>query len=279
MSFGLPSGEKPRLTYGGYLRVRELISLQQLHSDPPQHDETLFIIIHQVYELWFKQLLHEIDTVVERLNRDEPLSAHKLLRRCIEIERVLVSQIAVLETMTPMDFLAFRDRLMPASGFQSAQFREMEFACGIKEPRMIKGFAEGTPERARLEARLASPTVGDAFYGLLRRRGFNLPAGDSEADDDAHQTRVRELTRIYREPENHYDLYLLAESQIEMDEVFSLWRLTHIKMVERMIGGKTGTGGSEGAAYLRKTVDRQFFPELWELRTHLSVMSGSEPGS
>src|SRR5262245_35268302 len=222
MSFGLPGGEKPRLTYGGYLKVSDLTSLQQLLSDPPQHDETLFIIIHQVYELWFKQLLHEIDTIVAHLNLDDALLAHRLLRRCIEIERVLVSQIAVLETMTPMDFLAFRDHLLPASGFQSHQFRELEFVCGLKDKRMLNGFEPGSDQRARLEARFQAPTLGDAFYGLLRRRGFDLPEGD---DEPAHKTRVRELMKIYQNSSQHYDLFLLAESLIELDEVFSLWRL------------------------------------------------------
>jgi tryptophan 2,3-dioxygenase len=270
MSFGLPSSREPRLTYGGYLKVRELISLQQLHSDSGHHDETLFIIIHQVYELWFKQLLHEVDTIIEHLNRGEPLSGHRLVRRCIEIERVLVNQIAVLETMTPMDFLVFRDHLMPASGFQSFQFRELEFVCGLKDQRMLGTFEKGSPERKRLEKRLADPTLGDAFYGLLGRRGFELPTGDDPA---AKKTRIGELLRLYQQAEHHYDLFLLAESLIEMDEVFSLWRLHHIKMVERMIGSKTGTGGSEGAAYLKKTVDRQFFPELWELRSFMSKSS------
>jgi tryptophan 2,3-dioxygenase len=273
MSFGLPPSKEPRLTYGGYLKVRELISLQQLHSES-HHDETLFIIIHQVYELWFKQLLHEIDTIIEHLNRDEPLSAHRLVRRCIEIERVLVSQIAVLETMTPMDFLMFRDQLMPASGFQSFQFREVEFVCGLKDKRMLNTFEAGSPERARLEKRLSEPALGDALYGLLRRRGFDLPGGD---DEMARQSRLHELVRLYQQADRHYDLFLLVESLIEMDEVFSLWRLHHIKMVERMIGSKTGTGGSEGAAYLKKTVDRQFFPDLWEVRSYLSVNTGGCP--
>ncbi len=266
MPFGLPE-ENQQLTYGGYLKIRELTSLQQLMSDPLQHDETLFIIIHQVYELWFKQLLHEIDTIIDRLNQDDPLSAHRLLRRCIEIQRVLVNQVAVLETMTPMDFLAFRDHLNPASGFQSHQFRELEFVSGLKDRRYLKNYREGSDERARLESRLDGPSIGDAFYLMLGRRGFDLPAGE---DEQSSQRRIHQLTRIYEESDKHYDLFLLAESLIEYDETFALWRLHHIKMVERMIGSKAGTGGSEGAAYLKKTVDRKFFPELWELRTGLS---------
>ena len=268
MSFGLPPRkDQPQLTYGGYLKVRELISLQHLHSDPPQHDEMLFIVIHQVYELWFKELLHELDTIVERLDSDQSLAAHKLVRRCIEIERVLVGQIEVLETMMPVDFLAFRDHLMPASGFQSHQFRELEYVSGLKDGRFLKNYEPGSSERARLEARLEKPSLGEAFYSMLRRRGFDLPI---EPDEANQQRRISELKRIYEHAEKHYDLFLLAESLIEYDEMFSMWRLRHIKMVERMIGSKTGTGGSEGASYLKKTVERRFFPDLWDLRTELS---------
>ncbi|HKP85976.1 MAG TPA: tryptophan 2,3-dioxygenase family protein [Blastocatellia bacterium] len=277
MSFGLPPGkDREQLTYGDYLKVSELISLQHLRSEPSQHDETLFIIIHQVYELWFKQLLHEVDTIIERLDKDETLAAHRLLRRCMEIERLLVNQVAVLETMTPMDFLAFRDHLRPASGFQSSQFRELEFLSGLKDRRYLKNYTPGTDEYARLEARFEQPSLGDAFYDMLRRRGFNLPAGSDggDGDDAASERRVRELMRIYEGASLHYDLFLLAESLIEYDEMFSLWRLRHIKMVERMIGTKTGTGGSEGAAYLKKTVERRFFPELWEVRNYLSKSNG-----
>jgi tryptophan 2,3-dioxygenase len=279
MSFGLPDREEePQLTYGGYLKVRELIGLQQLRSAPTQHDETLFIIIHQVYELWFKQLLHELDTIIERLNDDETLMAHRLLRRCIEIERLLVNQVAVLETMTPMDFLAFRDHLRPASGFQSFQFREIEYVSGLKDKRFLKGYEPESEEHQRLVARLAQPSVLDAFYDLLRRRGFDLPAdtvsagGESSIENPAaHERRVRELLRIYVDAENYYSLFLLAESLIEYDEMFAMWRLRHVKMVERMIGTKSGTGGSEGAAYLRKTVERKFFPELWEVRNYIGA--------
>lgn len=278
MSFGLPvSRDENQLTYGGYLKVRELTSLQQLLSDPPQHDETLFIIIHQTYELWFKQLLHELDAIIGRLDADQPLAAHRLIRRCVEIERVLVNQVAVLETMMPMDFLAFRDHLMPASGFQSSQFRELEFVSGLKDPGYLTAHEPGSAEYARMKSRLERPTVGDAFYGLLARRGFDLPPGagqTSDARDPAHERRISELMRIYLNAGEHYDLFLLAESLVEYDEVFSLWRLRHVKMVERMIGSRTGTGGSEGVAYLKKTVEQQFFPELWELRNYLSNKSG-----
>jgi len=281
MPFGLPPppGE-PQLTYGGYLKVCELISLQHQLSDPPQHDEMLFIVIHQVYELWFKELLHELDAIIKRLDTDEPLAANRLVRRCIEIERVLVDQIAVLETMMPTDFLAFRDHLMPASGFQSFQFRELEYVSGLKDARFLKNYEQGSEERKKLELRLTRPTLADAFYAMLGRRGFDLPeaaAATGEIRTSIEQQRITELVRVYQDAEKHYALFLLAESLIEYDEMFSMWRLRHINMVERMIGSKTGTGGSEGAAYLRKTVDRKFFPELWELRSHLSKKSERLP--
>ena len=231
MAFG---SDETKLSYGSYLKVDDLIGLQTLLSNPPRHDELLFIIIHQVYELWFKQLLHELDAIEARLRAGEPLGAQRLFRRCIEIERVLIQQLTVLETMTPNDFLKFRDHLMPASGFQSVQFRLLEKKCG--------------------------GSLLDAFNDLVRTRGFELGETD----------RARELVRIYQEPDNHYDLYLLCESMVEFDELFTLWRVHHVQMVERMIGSKPGTGGSPGVSYLRTTLDRRFFPDLWELRTHLS---------
>lgn len=272
MAFGLrPKEGEPRLSYGSYLRVPQLLELQVLESDPPQHDEMLFIIVHQVHELWFRQLLHEMDAVMGCMDGDDALGARRLLERCTEIERVLIAQVEVLETMTPNDFLEFRDRLMPASGFQSAQFRCIEFVCGLRDDRHLTQHAEGSPERRMMKARLEGPTLGERFEALLRRRGFDLPAGTGEA---ARDRRVRELTRLYHEHRAHYDLYLLAEALIEFDERFSLWRLHHVAMVERMIGAKPGTGGSEGVSYLRTTLNRKFFPELWELRSHLSRRQG-----
>jgi tryptophan 2,3-dioxygenase len=273
MSFGLPHGGSA-VTYGEYLKIRELTSLQQLRSDPPHHDETLFIVIHQVYELWFKEMLHDLDGVLRRMENDEVLPAHRLLSRCIEIQRVLIQQVSVLETMTPMDFLAFRDHLRPASGFQSAQFREIEYLAGLKEVRHLENYAEGDPERGALQRRLQARSLRDAFDDLLRRAGFDLPpvdAGDGPAAEAARRRRLDSLMRIYREAEAHYPLFLLAESLIEFDERFTLWRIRHVQMVERVIGGRPGTGGSEGAAYLRGTVERRFFPELWEIRSLLGA--------
>jgi tryptophan 2,3-dioxygenase len=275
MSFGLPDGKS--LSYGGYLRVPELLALQECRSQPAQHDETLFIVIHQVYELWFKQLLHEVDAVLGRLDRDDVLHADRMLRRCIEIQRVLVAQLKVLETMTPMDFLAFRDHIMPASGFQSAQFRELEFVSGLKDPRFL-AFFQGSPDHDRLQRRLTARTLPDAYHDLLRRRGFDLPeaaAGDDEGLREAkHRRRLEELMRVYREADAHYALFLLSEALIEYDEMFLIWRFRHVQMVERVIGARPGTGGSEGSGYLRTTIERRFFPELWELRSYLGMPGG-----
>jgi tryptophan 2,3-dioxygenase len=259
MPFGRPDSEQ-KLSYGGYLRVDDLISLQQLRSDPAQHDETLFIIIHQVYELWFKQLLHELDAVVGHLDRDHVLVGLRLLRRCHEIQRVLVAQVAVLETMTPMDFLAFRDHLMPASGFQSAQFREIEFLAGLSEPRFLDSYEAGSAPRLRLEGRLAGRTLRAAFHDLLTRRGFTPDAAG--------------VASLYRGSAEQMDLFLLAEALLDFDEMVTLWRMRHVQMVERIIGGRPGTGGSDGASYLRGTVARRVFPELWEARNLIQGAAG-----
>jgi tryptophan 2,3-dioxygenase len=277
MAFGIrPADGEARLSYGSYLKVPELLELQQRLSEPEQHDELLFIIIHQVHELWFRQLLHELDAVIRCLDGDDVLGAHRLLRRCIEIQRVLVGQVSVLETMTPNDFLTFRDELMPASGFQSAQFRELEFLCGRKDERQLDHYGEGSRARARLVRRLGEPTLGDRFDALIDRR---LPAGAAGVEDEDVgdvSLRVRTLIRLYQRPRSDYELYLLAEAMIEFDEMFYLWRLRHIAMVERMIGSKPGTGGSDGVAYLRTTLGHKFFPDLWEVRTGLGVRAGAE---
>lgn len=251
----------PALTYGRYLQIDALLELQRPRSDGPEHDELLFIVIHQVYELWFKQLLHELDAIVTHLDRDDVLGGLRLLRRCHEIQRVLVAQVAVLETMTPMDFLAFRDHLMPASGFQSAQFREIEFLAGLAEPRYLESYEPGSAQRARLERRLGGRTLRAAFHDLLVRRGFTA---DAEG-----------VASLYRSAAAQMELFLLAEALLDFDEMVTLWRMRHVQMVERIIGGRPGTGGSDGASYLRGTVARRVFPELWEAR---NLIQGAERG-
>jgi tryptophan 2,3-dioxygenase len=250
------------ITYGEYLKIPELLSLQQCRSSPPHHDEPLFIMIHQVYELWFKLVLHEIDTACRELGADRVVEATRLLRRVVEIQRLLVHQIRILETMRPQDFLGFRYHLNPASGFQSVQFREIEFLLGMKNPGILSSIVASPPEVERLQQRLAAPSLPDVVDLVLERRGF--PKGGEEGS-----WRLDALVRIYEEPETYADLNALCEVLVEMDECLSLWRTHHVHMVERMIGAKRGTGGSEGAAYLRTTLARRAFPDLWAVRTRI----------
>jgi tryptophan 2,3-dioxygenase len=251
---------EPALTYGSYLRIDELLDLQHERSDPPHHDELLFIIIHQVYELWFRQMLHEIEAAMQNLSAGEPLKVSKQFRRIHAIQRLLEQQVDVLETMTPQEFNAFRERLNPASGFQSAQFREIEFICGAAKTGYLKFLEPTSSERVRLERRLAQPTLYDALKELLRERGF---AVTTSAD------LIASYREIYEHEQEHYALYILLEDFIEFDERMLLWRGRHLRMVERMIGMKPGTGGSLGARYLQTTLEKRFFPELWAVRTEL----------
>jgi tryptophan 2,3-dioxygenase len=257
-SFGEEGGQ---LTYGRYLRIPELLSQQMLLSDPPVHDELLFIIVHQAYELWFKELLHELTTVRDALLTGTVWRARQLLRRVHVIERLLVSQIDVLETMTPQDFGEFRSALAPASGFQSVQFRELEFLSGAKDPEFVRRFRSLTDdERARLSARLTEPTLWDAYVDLLAARG--LPVGSDKQIMAA-------LVTVARDRPHLDDLWELAEDLLTHDELAGLWRARHVQMVERQIGTKSGTGGSTGAPYLHGRVPLRYYPLLWELRDSL----------
>ena len=268
-------GQNAPLSYNKYLRVPELINLQTCLSSPAQHDELLFITVHQAYELWFKQILHEIDAAINLMSQDRTGEAAQALRRVIEIEKLLVMQIHILETMSPLRFLGFRDELNPASGFQSMQFREIEFSSGLKDERILREFADDNFAQKRLATRLETPSLADAFFALLRRAGFDAPADDNtdESDEsvDTSNRRTRAIVELLTHTEKFYQEYQLAENLLEYDEYFSLWRSHHIKMVERMVGAKRGTGGSEGVGYLKTTLDKKFFPELWEARTYLST--------
>jgi tryptophan 2,3-dioxygenase len=253
--------EGARLTYGSYLRVQELLDQQRLESDPPAHDELLFITIHQVYELWFKQLLHELGAVREEMFSGHLWRARHLLGRVVSIEDVLIRQVGVLETMTPQDFLVFRDRLAPASGFQSVQFRELEFLSGAKDPGYLERFRGLTAdERARLELRLEEPSLWDAFLHVVRRAGL-------QADDD-EQLTASMLTVAANRP-RYGEVWELAERLLDHDANAAMWRSRHVLMVERQIGTKSGTGGSSGSPYLRSRLGLHYYPLLWELRSHL----------
>ncbi|MFZ0885904.1 MAG: tryptophan 2,3-dioxygenase family protein [Candidatus Acidiferrales bacterium] len=266
-----------KLTYSSYLEVPELLKLQHPESSPPHHDELLFIIVHQTYELWFKELLHDLDAVVANLreaaadptSRDGVYEAARLLRRCTEIMRVLVEQFTILETMLPTHFLAFREKLAPASGFQSEQFRELEFLCGLKDEKMLR-YHELTPEtHAILNRRLREDSLRDVFFQALEALG-TLPTSAADASEaEKFQARAQAIHALYRDERNHRDWIDVCERLTEFDELVVGWRLRHIQMVERTIGIRMGTGGSTGSSYLKLTLDKKFFPELWEARTYL----------
>jgi tryptophan 2,3-dioxygenase len=239
------------------------LSLQRPQSDPPAHDELLFIVIHQVYELWFKVLVFELVSIRDSIQAGAVGRALHLLSRVHAIEHVLIEQIPVLESMSPQDFLEFRMNLAPASGFQSVQFREIEWLSGLPDESYLARLKGSDEQMASLRRRRDEPTLWDAFCALLESSGLPMP----EADEG---TRRRSLVMMAQDRERFEDEFRLAESLLTHDELFCMWRVRHVLMVERQIGSKTGTGGSTGASYLRTTLDKRFYPELWALRSYLS---------
>ncbi|HEY9684745.1 MAG TPA: tryptophan 2,3-dioxygenase family protein [Oculatellaceae cyanobacterium] len=276
--YSVSGGGKSALTYNSYLRVNELKELQICQSNPPHHDEPLFIIIHQTYELWFKLILHELDVVISYLNKDKIRRATFFMRRVNAIMSLLVNQIHILETMSPMEFLGFRNNLNPASGFQSTQFREIEVAGGLRDERLLVHFKNEGEAFANIQKRMEQPSLGDVFYAFLRRHGFKLPVSEQKLAFDATEAqsaaaeklqndRLQEMRKIYERPEEYFDYHDFAETLVDFDEHLTLWRSHHVTVVERVIGFKTGTGGSEGVHYLRSTLNKRCFPDLWKLRT------------
>ena len=257
------------LTYTSYLKVDELLSLQRPRSEG-EHDETLFIIIHQVYELWFKEILHELDYCRRLLGDDDVHRAQHTLKRILTILKVLVAQLDILETMTPTEFLTFRERLESASGFQSDQFRAVEFSLGVKSRASVERFPEGSRARLGLERRWAEPTLWDAFLRYLAREGYPVPRAHAERDVTARVEASKEIQTIlvdlYRTSPKNSEL---CERLVDLDEGIMEWRYRHVKMVERTIGAKRGTGGSAGSKYLSATLNQPAFPDLWEIRTQL----------
>lgn len=257
------------VTYGRYLKIDELLSLQQ-PWDEVEHDEMLFIVIHQVYELWFKEVLHELDYCGRLLSAGDASRAQHTLKRVLTIMKVMVSQLDVLETMTPTEFLTFRERLESASGFQSDQFRQLEFALGRKSRPSVDRFAEGSRARAALEARWSAPTLWDAFLAYLVGQQYPVPAELQGRDVTAPIEPSQELQDVFidiyrNDPKNAE----LCERLVDLDEGIQEWRYRHVKMVERTIGSKSGTGGSAGSQYLRTTLNQALFPDLWEIRARL----------
>ena len=257
------------LNYASYLKLDELLSLQRPRSEG-EHDEMLFIVIHQVYELWFKEVLHELDYCRALLDGGDAHRAQHTLKRILTILKVLVAQLDVLETMTPAEFLTFRERLESASGFQSDQFRALEFTLGRKLRASLERFPEGTRARAELGRRWGEPTLWDAFIRYLARAGHPVPDAELRRDVTAPirpSLAIQEiLARIYREDPGNSEL---CERLVDLDEGIMEWRYRHVKMVERTIGAKQGTGGSAGSKYLRTTLNEPVFPDLWEIRTQL----------
>jgi tryptophan 2,3-dioxygenase len=257
------------VTYGKYLKIDELLSLQQ-PRDEVEHDEMLFIVIHQVYELWFKVVLHELDYCARLLASCDVQRARHTLKRILTILKVMVSQLDILETMTPTEFLTFRERLDSASGFQSDQFRALEFMLGHKSSKAVERFPEGSRARESLEERWGRPTLWDAMLAYLAEQGYDIPKAHLERDVTARVEPSEEIQRvlvdIYRlDPPNAE----LCERLVDLDEGVQEWRYRHVKMVERTIGSKAGTGGSAGSAYLRTTLNQPLFPDLWEIRSQL----------
>ena len=257
-------------SYGEYLKIDELLALQRPLSEGPEHDEMLFIVIHQVYELWFKEILHELDHLAALLARNDGARARGTLKRILTILKVMVAQLDILETMTPLEFLSFRDRLESGSGFQSHQFRELEFALGWKEPRSMERYPAGSEVRERLARRLRGPSLWDAFLHHLATNGVPVPQASLERDVsrkvEPSPALQEVLISVYRQ---HPALAELCERLVDLDEGMMEWRYRHVKMVQRTIGTRRGTGGSAGAEYLMGTLNQPLFPDLWAIRTAL----------
>ncbi len=255
------------LTYSSYLRLPDLLRLQQPRSTPPEHDEMLFIVIHQTYELWFRLILHETEKVSRDFSNGDLYAAIHTWKRLRTILKTLVAQIDILETMTPLSFASFRDRLDTASGFQSYQFRELEFLFGYKRASVTGAIPDADAERAAADRRLGEPSVVDHFYEFLAHRGLIVPV-ELRTRDRIQPTEPspevqEELLRAYREQP---DLVILLELMTDFDEGFQEWRYRHIKLVERTIGSKRGTGGSPGMEFLKLSLWKPLFPDLWAIR-------------
>jgi tryptophan 2,3-dioxygenase len=248
------------ITYSDYLGLDQLLSAQ--HPLSNLHDEMLFIVIHQTKELWMKEMLHELRLAIGLVGEDRFAQAYKAMARISRIQAVMTLSWDVLSTLTPVDYLKFRDVLGTSSGFQSEQFREIEFRLGLKNPAYLEQHAEGSAGRARLEAALAQPSLREAAIGALERAGFDV-------GDRSVEALAAAWLEVYRNEERWFELYELAEKLLDIDDALAGWRHKHVLTVERIIGNKRGTGGSAGAPYLRSTLDKRVFPELWALRTEL----------
>jgi tryptophan 2,3-dioxygenase len=262
-----------QLDYGGYLGLPTLLSCQKPLSNPPHHDELLFIIQHQTTELWFKLVIHELRAALSMIARDELEASFKVLARVKHIQQQLLSQWSVLATLTPSEYVQFRHVLGPASGIQSLQNRLIEFMLGHKDQRMLAIFRHDSASYAELDAAWRAPGLYDEFLRYLARRGLPVPAEvlsrDVRERHQPHPGVVEALRMVYEQPEKWWDAYEMAEKLVDIDEAQCLWRFRHLKVVQRVIGLKRGTGGTAGVNYLRHIVDDSFFPELWDVRTEI----------
>ncbi len=273
--------KRRKLSYGGYLGLDQLLDIQRLVSKPRQHDEVLFIIAHQAYELWFKLMLNELETAISHMLADNLAEATRLIRRVVPVQRVLIGQLEVLETIRPADFLTFRSILQPASGFQSLQFRELEFISGQKDERFLKLHKDNERDYEQLLKRWEAPTLWDGFRTVLEERGFDVGRKAEGNDEKTLELEVEASLKVFTEGK-YLHVAELAEVMLEYDKHFQLWRSHHIMMVERVIGGRAGTGqkivrntlgeasfGQSGVEYLQTTMGKRFFPALWAARTRI----------
>lgn len=270
---GIVTDFQERLSYSGYLCLPQLLSQQKPLSNPPHHDEMLFIIQHQVSELWIKQLIHELGAAIEFVRKDQLDPCFKILSRAKLIQMQLFDQWAVLETLTPSEYMEFRGVLGHASGFQSYQYRELEFLLGNKNRDALRVFEHDAPVHARLLTALEAPSLYDEFLRHLARRGLDIPAEYTTRDWSLPHQKSDTLTDVFREiyehPSHYWDAYEMCEKLVDVEEYFQLWRFRHMKTVERIIGFRQGTGGSSGVGFLRQALDLTFFPELFAVRTGL----------
>lgn len=261
------------LTYGEYLGLEKILTAQKPLSDPPHHDEMLFIIQHQTTELWFKLVVHELRAALEHVRADELEPCFKILARVKHIQAQLRDQWSVLETLTPSEYMQFRHVLGPASGFQSHQYRLVEFMLGNKDERLLAMHQRNPTAHRELTDAMEAPSLYDEFLRYLSRRGMPVPEEVLSRDiRKAHEPNpgvVEVFRMIYTDPKTYWDAYEMAEKLVDIDEQFGLWRFRHMKVVQRIIGHKTGTGGSSGVSFLKQVIEHVFFPELWDVRTHL----------
>jgi len=261
------------MSYGDYLRLDQLLGAQQPRSDPPQHDELLFIIQHQTSELWLKLMVHELRSARDLLAAGELAPALKRMARIKHIQRVLTDQWSVLATLTPSEYAEIRPFLATSSGFQSAQYREVEFLLGNKDADMVKVFAHDPPAQEALRVLLHEPSLYDEFVGYLHRSGYPVPADLLDRDPTlphrSHPGLVDVFATVYAAPAEHWGVYETCEELVDLEDNFQQWRFRHLQVVQRTIGHKVGTGGSSGVDFLRRALDLTFFPELFEVRSRI----------